>query len=104
MPPTGSARHAARLLLRLAADRETVGRHAERLLDQAKKVQDILGEHQDTVVIQGYLHEAMDRTEPGPALAQSRVRGPRERRKKARAAFFGEWPPLERRGCTAWSQ
>ncbi|HEY7651970.1 MAG TPA: CHAD domain-containing protein [Methylomirabilota bacterium] len=82
--------------------RATAGRRADRFLDQARKIQDILGEHQDTVVIQGYLHEAMDRTEPGHALAQSLIRAQRKRRKKARAAFFDEWPRLERRGRRAW--
>lgn len=96
--PTRSARQAARLLRRLAADRETVGRHAERLLDQAKKVQDILGEHQDTVVIQGYLHEAMDRTEP--ALAQESaevvVTALRKHPLAARIAIVGHEPALSR--------
>lgn len=110
----------ARLLRRLAADRETVGRHAERLLDQAKKVQDILGEHQDTVVIQGYLHEATDRTEPAdpraghrgaaafgrlapriePALAQESaevvVTALRKHPVAARIAIVGHEPALSR--------
>lgn len=57
-------------------------------VDQARKVQDILGEHPDTVVIQGYLHEVMDRTEPGHAVAQ---------------AFIEERPRPERRGRKVWS-
>ncbi len=106
--PSAEDLHAVRIRVKRARYatelvRATVGRRAERFLDQAKKIQDILGEHQDTVVIQGYLHEAMDRTEPGHALAQSLIRGQRKRRKKARAAFFEEWPRLERRGRKAWS-
>jgi CHAD domain-containing protein len=106
--PSAEDLHAVRIRVkraRYAAElvRATVGRHAERFLDQARKIQDILGEHQDTVVLQGYLHEVMDRTEPGHALAQTLLRGQRKRRKKARAAFFEEWPRLERRGRKAWS-
>jgi len=106
--PSAEDLHAVRIRVKRARYgaelvRATVGRRADRFLDQAGKIQDILGEHQDTVVIQGYLHEVMDRTEPGRALAQSLIRGQRKRRKKARAAFFDEWPRLERRGRKAWS-
>lgn len=106
--PSAKDLHAVRIRVkraRYAAElvRATGGRRAERFLDQARKIQDILGEHPDTVVLQGYLHETLDRTEPGHALAQSLMRGQRKRRKKARAAFFEGWPRLERRGRKAWS-
>jgi CHAD domain-containing protein len=68
----------------------------------AKKLQDILGDLQDAVVIEQYLHDAIDRTEPAQALGRDLVKRQRKRRKKARAAFFEEWPKLKRRGREAW--
>jgi CHAD domain-containing protein len=107
--PSAADLHAVRIKVkraRYAAElvRATAGRPAERFLDRAKTVQDILGEHQDTVIIESYLHEAMDRTEPGHAVAQALIRGQRKRRKRARTAFFEEWPRLERRGRKVWSE
>ena len=106
--PSAAELHAVRIRLkraRYAAElvRATVGRGAERFLRQAQKVQQILGEHQDTVVIEAYLHDALDRRDPDRALGRSLIREQRKRRKKARGAFFEEWPRLERRGRKAWS-
>ena len=90
------ARYAAELA-RAAADER-----GQRFIHQAKKLQDILGDLQDAVVIEQYLHDAIDRTEPAQALGKDLVKRQRKRRKKARAAFFEEWPKLERRGREAW--
>jgi len=79
------------------------GRRAEKFIDQAKAIQDILGEHQDAVVIEEYLHDVIDRREAAHALEEQLVRRLRKRRKKTRAAFFHEWPRLERRGRKAWA-
>jgi len=54
------------------------------------------------VVIEQYLHDAIDRTEPAQAVQKHLVKRQRKRRKKARAAFFEEWPKLKRRGQEAW--
>jgi CHAD domain-containing protein len=90
------ARYAAELA------RAAAGARGERFIDQAKKLQDILGDLQDAVVIEQYLHDATDRTEPAQALRDDLVRRQRKRRKRARAAFFEEWPKLKRRGRKAW--
>ncbi|HSE02898.1 MAG TPA: CHAD domain-containing protein [Methylomirabilota bacterium] len=90
------ARYAAELA------RAVAGARGQRFIDQAKKLQDILGDLQDAVVIEQYLHDAIDRTEPAQALRDDLVRRQRKRRTKARAAFFEEWPKLERRGRKAW--
>jgi CHAD domain-containing protein len=91
------ARYAAELV---GAD---AGGRGQRFIDQAKKIQDILGEHQDAVVLEEYLHEAIDSREAMHALQQQLLKRQRKRRKKTRAAFFEEWPRLERRGRKAWS-
>lgn len=91
------ARYAAELV---GAD---AGGRGQRFIDQAKKIQDILGEHQDAVVLEEYLHEVIDRREATHALQQQLLKRQRKRRKKTRAAFFEEWPRLERRGRKAWS-
>jgi CHAD domain-containing protein len=91
------ARYAAELV---GAD---AGGRGQRFIDQAKKIQDILGEHQDAVVLEEYLHEVIDRREATHALEQQLLKRQRKRRKKTRAAFFEEWPRLERRGRKAWS-
>jgi CHAD domain-containing protein len=90
------ARYAAELV------RAAAGERGERFIDQAKKAQDILGEHQDAVLLQEYLHEAIDRREAAPTLEQLLLERQRKRRKKSRVAFFEEWPKLERRGRKAW--
>ena len=90
------ARYAAELV-------EAAGSRGTRFLDQAKTVQDILGEHQDAVVLEEYLHEVIGSREAKHALEQQLLKRQRKRRKKTRAAFFEEWPRLERRGRKAWS-
>lgn len=92
------ARYAAELV------RASGGRRTEKFIDQAKAIQDILGEHQDAVVIEEYLHDVIDRREAAHALEEQLVRRQRKRRKKTRAAFFHEWPRLERRGRKAWAR
>ena len=91
------ARYAAELV---GAD---AGGRGQRFIDQAKKIQDILGEHQDAVVLEEYLHDVIDRREATHALEQQLLKRQRKRRKRTRAAFFEEWPRLERRGRKAWS-
>jgi CHAD domain-containing protein len=91
----------ARYAAELAA--AAVGRPADRFVEQAKRIQDILGEHQDAVVIEEYLHGAIDGHEGAHALEQQLVGRQRKRRKKMRAAFDRRWPKLERRGRKAWS-
>lgn len=105
--PSVNELHAVRIKVkraRYAAElaREAAGTRGRRFIDQAKKLQDILGDIQDAVVIEQYLHDAIDRTAPGQALEKSLVKRQRKRRKKARAAFFEEWPKLKRRGREAW--
>jgi CHAD domain-containing protein len=106
--PSPDDLHAVRIKVkraRYAAElaRAAAGARGRRFINQAKKLQDILGELQDAVVIEQYLHDATDRTEPGQALQKRLVKRQRKRRKKARAAFFEEWPKLERRGRKAWT-
>lgn len=106
--PSPDDLHAVRIKVkraRYAAElaRAAAGTRGRRFIDQAKKLQDILGDLQDAVVIEQYLHDATDRTEPGQALQKALVKRQRKRRKKARAAFFDEWPKLERRGRKAWT-
>jgi CHAD domain-containing protein len=91
------ARYAAELV------RAAAGERGQRFIDQAKKLQDILGEHQDAVVLEEYLHQVIDRREATHALEQQLLKRQCKRRKKTRAAFFEEWPRLERRGRKAWS-
>ncbi len=105
--PSVDELHAVRIKVkraRYAAElaRAAAGARGRRFIDQAKKLQDILGDVQDAVVIEQYLHDAIDRTEPAQALGKHLVKRQRKRRKKARAAFFEEWPKLERRGRKAW--
>jgi CHAD domain-containing protein len=105
--PSADELHAVRIKVkraRYAAElaRAAAGEHGKRFIHQAKKLQDILGDLQDAVVIEQYLHDAIDRTEPAQALGRDLVKRQRKRRKKARAAFFEEWPKLERRGREAW--
>jgi len=89
---------------RFAAElaRAAAGERGKRFIHQAKKLQDILGDLQDAVVIEQYLHDAIDHTKPALALGKDLVKRQRKRRKKARAAFFEEWPKLKRRGREAW--
>lgn len=91
--------------VRYAAElvRAAAGGRGERFIDQAKTLQDILGEHQDAVVLEEYLHEVIGRREGTHELEQQLLKRQRKRRKKTRAAFFEEWPRLERRGRRAWS-
>jgi CHAD domain-containing protein len=91
------ARYAAELV------RAAAGERGERFIEQAKSVQDILGEHQDAVVLEEYLHEVIDRREAAHTLEPQLLERQRRRRKKTRAAFFVEWPKLERRGRKLWS-
>lgn len=91
------ARYAAELVP------DAAGGRGKRFIDQAKRVQDILGEHQDAVVLEEYLHDVMDRHEAAHGLEQQLLKRQRKRRKKTRAAFFEEWPKLERRGRKVWS-
>ena len=105
--PSPDELHAVRIKVkraRYAAElaRAAAGERGKRFIHQAKKLQDILGDLQDAVVIEQYLHDAIDRTEPAQALGRDLVKRQRKRRKKARAAFFEEWPKLERRGREAW--
>jgi CHAD domain-containing protein len=105
--PSADALHAVRIKVkraRYAAElaRAAAGERGKRFIHQAKKLQDILGDLQDAVVIEQYLHDAIDRTEPAQALGRDLVERQRKRRKKARAAFFEEWPKLKRRGRAAW--
>lgn len=105
--PSTDELHAVRIKVkraRYAAElaRAAAGERGTRFINQAKKLQDILGDLQDAVVIEQYLHDAIDRTEPAQALGEHLVKGQRKRRKKARAAFFEEWPKLKRRGQEAW--
>lgn len=105
--PSTDELHAVRIKVkraRYAAElaRAAAGARGKRFIRQAKKLQDILGDLQDAVVIEQYLHDAIDRTEPAQALGEHLVKGQRKRRKKARAAFFEEWPKLKRRGQEAW--
>jgi CHAD domain-containing protein len=105
--PSADDLHAVRIKVkraRYAAElaRAAAGEPGKRFINQAKKMQDILGDLQDAVVIEQYLHDAIDRTEPAQALGRDLVKRQRKRRKKARAAFFEEWPKLERRGREAW--
>lgn len=105
--PSTDELHAVRIKVkraRYAAElaRAAAGGRGKRFIHQAKKLQDILGDLQDAVVIEQYLHDAIDRTEPAQALGEHLVKGQRKRRKKARAAFFEEWPKLKRRGQEAW--
>ena len=83
--------------------RAAAGERGERFIDQAKTVQDILGEHQDAVILEEYLHETIDSSEATHGLETQLLERQRKRRKKTRAAFFGEWPGLERRGRKVWS-
>ena len=105
--PSTDELHAVRIKVkraRFAAElaRAAAGERGKRFIHQAKKLQDILGDLQDAVVIEQYLHDAIDRTEPAQALGRDLVKRQRKRRKKARAAFFEEWPKLKRRGREAW--
>ena len=105
--PSPDELHAVRIKVkraRFAAElaRAAAGERGKRFIHQAKKLQDILGDLQDAVVIEQYLHDAIDRTEPAQALGRDLVKRQRKRRKKARAAFFEEWPKLKRRGREAW--
>jgi len=105
--PSPDELHAVRIKVkraRYAAElaRAAAGARSQRFIDQAKKVQDILGDLQDAAVLEQYLHEASNRTEPAQALEKHLVKRQRKRRKKARAAFFEEWPKLNRRGRKAW--
>ena len=105
--PSTDELHAVRIKVkraRYAAElaRAAAGERGNRFIHQAKKLQDILGDLQDAVVIEQYLHDAIDRTERAQALGKDLVKRQRKRRKKARAAFFEEWPKLERRGQEAW--
>ena len=105
--PSADELHAVRIKVkraRYAAElaRATTGERGKRFILQAKKLQDILGDLQDAVVIEQYLNDAIDRTEPAQALGKDLVKRQRKRRKKARAAFFEEWPKLKRRGQEAW--
>ncbi len=105
--PSADELHAVRIKVkraRYAAElaRAAAGERGKRFIHQAKKLQDILGDLQDAVVIEQYLHDAIDRTEPAQALGKDLVKRQRKRRKKARAAFFEEWPKLKRRGREAW--
>ena len=105
--PSTDELHAVRIKVkraRFAAElaRAAAGERGKRFIRQAKKLQDILGDLQDAVVIEQYLHDAIDRTEPAQALGKDLVKRQRKRRKKARAAFFEEWPKLKRRGQEAW--
>ena len=105
--PSVDELHAVRVKVkraRFAAElaRAAAGERGKRFIHQAKKLQDILGDLQDAVVIEQYLHDAIDRTEPAQALGRDLVKRQRKRRKKARAAFFEEWPKLKRRGREAW--
>lgn len=105
--PSVDELHAVRIKVkraRFAAElaRAAAGERGKRFIHQAKKLQDILGDLQDAVVIEQYLHDAIDRTEPAQALGRDLVKRQRKRRKKARAAFFEEWPKLKRRGREAW--
>ena len=106
--PDAAALHEIRIRVkraRYAAElaRAARGRRAEKFIEQAKAIQDILGDHQDAVVIEEYLHDVIDRREAAHALEEQLVRRLRRRRKKTRAAFFHEWPRLERRGRKAWA-
>jgi CHAD domain-containing protein len=105
--PSTDELHAVRIKVkraRYAAElaRAAAGERGNRFINQAKKLQDILGDLQDAVVIEQYLHDAIDRTERAQALGKDLVKRQRKRRKKARAAFFEEWPKLKRRGQEAW--
>ena len=105
--PSVDELHAVRIKVkraRFAAElaRAAAGERGKRFIHQAKKLQDILGDLQDAVVIEQYLHDAIDHTEPAQALGKDLVKRQRKRRKKARAAFFEEWPKLKRRGREAW--
>ena len=105
--PSTDELHAVRIKVkraRYAAElaRAAAGGRGKRFIHQAKKLQDILGDLQDAVVIEQYLHDAIDRTEPAQAVQKHLVKRQRKRRKKARAAFFEEWPKLKRRGQEAW--
>ncbi len=105
--PSADELHAVRIKVkraRYAAElaHAAVGERGKRFVHQAKRLQDILGDLQDAVVIEQYLHDAIDRTEPAQALGRDLVERQRKRRKKARAAFFEEWPKLKRRGREAW--
>jgi len=66
-------------------------------------LQTVLGEHQDAVILEEYLHDIMGRREASHALEQQLLERQCRRRKKTRAAFFEEWPKLDRRGRTLWS-
>jgi CHAD domain-containing protein len=105
--PSADELHAVRIKVKRARYAAELARAAarergQRFIQQAKKLQDILGDLQDSVVIEQYLHDAIDRTEPAQALGRDLVKRQRKRRKKARAAFFEEWPKLKRRGKEAW--
>jgi CHAD domain-containing protein len=105
--PSADELHAVRIKVkraRYAAElaRAAAGERGKRFIHQAKKLQDILGDLQDAVVLEQYLHDAIDRTKPAQALGRDLVKRQRKRRKKARAAFFEEWPKLKRRGREAW--
>jgi CHAD domain-containing protein len=105
--PSADDLHAVRIKVkraRYAAElaRAAAGERGKRFINQAKKLQDILGDLQDAVVIEQYLHDAIDHTEPAQALGKDLVKRQRKRRKKARTAFFEEWPKLKRRGREAW--
>lgn len=101
--PNADELHAVRIKVKRARyAAELAGARGRRFVAQAKKLQDILGDLQDAVVIEQYLHDAIDHTEPAPALGKHLVKRQRKRRKKARAAFFEQWPKLERRGREAW--
>jgi CHAD domain-containing protein len=105
--PSADDLHAVRIKVkraRYAAElaRAAAGARGARFIDQAKKLQNILGDLQDAVVIERYLHDAIGRTEPAQALEKHLVKRQRKRRKKARTAFFEEWPKLKRRGREAW--
>jgi CHAD domain-containing protein len=101
--PNADELHAVRIKVKRARyAAELAGARGRRFVAQAKKLQDILGDLQDAVVLEQYLHDAIDRTEPAHALGKHLVKRQRKRRKKARAAFFEQWPKLERRGREAW--
>ena len=104
--PSADDLHAVRIKVkraRYAAElARAAGERGKRFINQAKKLQDILGDLQDAVVIEQYLHDAIDHTKPAQALGKDLVKRQRKRRKKARAAFLEEWPKLKRRGREAW--
>ena len=105
--PSDRALHAVRLAVkraRYAGELAAYGRPAHRFVDKAGELQDILGEHQDAAVAERRLRDWLHAARGGPAREAARglLRRQRDRQKAARAAFFEEWPKLERRGAKAW--